>query len=348
MKLFGEIPSEKPIFKDELSLDFDYIPNEIILRDNELKEIANNINPLIFRKKASNVLVYGNPGIGKTMCVKKVLDELNKHTNKIKTIYMNCWKTPTKHYFLTELAKKLGLVFLGGKGSDFLLSQIVKKLKKEEGFVLVLDEADKIPDLSFLYILLEELSNSCYVFVANSKEFLTKLDPRIRSRLILNELKFRDYLLKEIIEILELRSKIAFEDGVISKETIEKVAIEVDKNKDLRVGLAILRELGRTAERSNDDKITDEHLKEVLKKVENLRLKSSLPNLKDDEKVILEIIKNNPGIKSGELYNKVKNKIELSERSIRRVINNLENRGFIITKETGKGYRGKSKIMFLK
>ena len=53
------------IFKDETVFYADYFPENIVSRDKEINEITYLLKPLINNKRASNILISGNPGTGK-------------------------------------------------------------------------------------------------------------------------------------------------------------------------------------------------------------------------------------------------------------------------------------------
>lgn len=90
-----------------------------------------------------------------------------------------------------------------------------------------------------------------------------------------------------------------------------------------------------------------EHLKKAKEKfIDEFPIKSS--PVTEEEKIILRIIKNNPGITSGCLYEKFKKQGgKLSERTLRLYLKKLEEQNLIKRELTSKGFWGKSMKFWL-
>lgn len=343
------LEKEKPIFNNEYALDFNFVPDNLLHRDSEQEEIASSIAPLAKRRAGSNLLIYGPPGVGKTTSVKYLFDQLPEFSSKVKPIYVNCWSTPSKHSVYKEIARKLGILFFGGKGSDYLLKNIVKKIDKGHSVVLAFDEIDKVQSLSFLYPLFEALeSNSAIIMITNNKNVTMRLEPRIRSRLALKNLHFSPYTQNQIHDILKERTEYAFVPGVLSRDVLSMISEKTSEKGDIRVGLSLLKESGRVAERKGSELVRVEHLEKAMDKMKDLEIKNSLSNLKEEEKKIINVIKENEGSITGELYEAYTEKGDLSKRSFRRYLSQLEKRGFIKLEETGTGFRGRSNRAYIK
>ena len=69
---------EDPIFTNKELLEISHLPEEgrIVGRDDEIKQLANAVNPAIFGQSPSNVLIYGKTGTGKSLCAKYVSQQL--------------------------------------------------------------------------------------------------------------------------------------------------------------------------------------------------------------------------------------------------------------------------------
>ena len=93
MGLFNNIlKDEESLFTNELALDFDYLPEIIPHRENEQQYIATCIKPLFQERNGKNLIITGKPGIGKTAAIRFIFQELEKETDNIIPIYINCWK----------------------------------------------------------------------------------------------------------------------------------------------------------------------------------------------------------------------------------------------------------------
>ena len=84
MNIFNKmLQHDETIFKNELVLEYDYLPHIIKFRENQQQHIATIIKPLFSGRMGSNLLITGRPGIGKTAACKHVLRDMEQHSDKI-------------------------------------------------------------------------------------------------------------------------------------------------------------------------------------------------------------------------------------------------------------------------
>jgi len=92
MSLFDDIlKSDESIFKNPIALEFDYTPKEIPYRENEQHYIADCIKPLFMQRNGRNLLIFGGAGIGKSLAVKKIIEELSEKSNLPEKVDRNFW-----------------------------------------------------------------------------------------------------------------------------------------------------------------------------------------------------------------------------------------------------------------
>ena len=129
MGLFDDtLKDSESLFKNEIALDPSFQPKKISYRENENQEIANCIKPLFDKRNGKNLLIHGEPGIGKTLACIKVKEELEEAETigEISVFYINLWKKNTQHKIILELCDQLDYKFTQNKSSEELL-QIVKQ-----------------------------------------------------------------------------------------------------------------------------------------------------------------------------------------------------------------------------
>ncbi len=72
----------KSIIKNRESLHFSYKPPIILHRESELEQVTQSLLPILKQSRPSNLLVYGKPGTGKTLVVRRVIDKIQERVEK--------------------------------------------------------------------------------------------------------------------------------------------------------------------------------------------------------------------------------------------------------------------------
>lgn len=339
MGLFDNILKDnETLFKNELALDPSFQPKLVPHRENENKYIATCIKPLFEKRSGKNLLIHGSQGIGKTLACKKVLEELEEKTNDIIQIYINCWKKDTSYKAVVEICSLIGYKLIQNKKTDELIEILTQKLNKKS-VVFVLDEIDKLTDYSFLYSILEDIYRKTIIMITNDKEFLHKLEPRLKSRLIPELLEFKPYSLSEIQDILKQRMDYAFHPNIFDKNSFEKIAEKTFELKDIRIGLFLLKEAGNTAEEKASRKILEEHALKAITKIKDYQKPLQLD---EDELQILELVKQNQEKTTPELFEIYQQKGGCkTDRTFHRKLKNLEKAKLISIQEI-ENIHGKS------
>ena len=223
MGLFDEmLKDSESLFLNPEQLDFDFQPKLIPYRENEQKYIASCIKPLFQSRNGKNLLIYGNPGVGKTVSLKHVINELEEYDN-ISAIYLNCWKKDTAHKMALEICGQLNYKWIHNKTTDELFKEIKTIINKKTA-VFVIDEADKLTEMNGVYYILEDIYKKTIFFITNNKDWLINLDKRLKSRLILEEIEFRPYSLEQTKGILKQRLDYAFVNNVWENNAFNKIA----------------------------------------------------------------------------------------------------------------------------
>jgi cell division control protein 6 len=265
------LSGEETLFKEPIVLDYDYMPKLIPYRENEQREIALVIKPLVTMRNGKNIFVYGSPGIGKTLACKHVLKEVEEQYD-IFCLYINCWKRNTSYKIALQLCEELDYPFVQNKKTDELFDVIKKEINKKSA-VFVLDEVDKLEDVSFLYFLLEDIYRKSIILITNNKDWLVTLDSRIKSRLTPQILEFRNYSKEETEGILKQRLKYAFYEGVFQEDAFELVIEKTFEKKDIRIGLYLMKEAGNNAELRSSKKITTQDVEDAIRKLGEFSIK---------------------------------------------------------------------------
>jgi len=359
------------IFKDKSLLQINYTPELIHHRDEQIKQIASILAPVLRGEKTSNLFLYGKTGTGKTLSIKYVRDALFKRFKKdmkfdLRIEYLNCKLkkvSDTEYRILAELIKKLGgEVHATGLPTQAVYNKFIELIdSKEQLVVLILDEIDQtIKKISnnFLYNLTRlnsELSKSqiCLIGISNDLTFLDEIDPRVRSSLSEEEIVFPPYNALQIQDILNKRAENAFKSKVLSEGVVAKcAAYAAREHGDARRALDLLRVAGELAERQSSKKVNLKHIDDANSKIERDKIidvvKSEPKQFQYVLHSIISLAENkNENFFTGDIYNHYqkicqKNKSEiLTQRRVSDIIQEFDMLGIINVRVISKGRGGR-------
>lgn len=345
MSLFDKmLRSDESLFKNEIALDFSYQPKVLMYREQEQRQIAASIQPLLQNRNGRNIFLFGKPGIGKTVAVKHVLKELEEKYDEAYCLYINCWQKNTTFKIIVECCDLLGYKFTQNKKTEELF-KIVANMVNKKSAVFVFDEVDKVEDFDFLYTMLEQIYRRSIILITNHKEFLLQIDERIKSRLLPDLLEFRAYTKAETTGILEQRCSLAFHDNVWEPAAFSLIAEKAFQSGDMRSGLHLMKEAGLNAEAASSRKILPEHAQKALESLEQMSIKNS-EDLEDETRSILKIVKESQGQKIGELFKRYQEAGGSSSyKTFQRKVQKLADNRFISVKKITGGSEGSTTIV---
>lgn len=337
MNLFdGILGDEESLFKNEDALDTEFVPKLLPFREGQQKEIILSIKPLMQNRNGKNLFICGAPGIGKTAATKWIFRDLEYNTDEVIPIYINCWQKNTTYKIIVEICHLLGYKFTQNKNTEELF-KVVQNMANRKPIVFAFDEIDKVEDFDFLYSILNDIYKKSIFLITNYKEWLDKLEDRIKSRLLPEIIEFKSYDEKETSEILKQRTMYAFIPGVLDESAFSLISKTSTERGDIRAGLYLLREAGRVAESLSSKKITEEHAQKAIGKLEDFKIKKST-DLDEDTRLVLSVVKEHSDKKIGNLFEEYKKKGGTGAyKTFQRRIDKLSKAKFITTnKVTGK------------
>lgn len=352
---------DESLFQNINAFDPDYMPPNYNFRDTQMEAMAMSIRPAIRGGQPSNAVILGSPATGKTTAIRKVFELVEKSSEKVVCVYINCQLHTTRFGIFSQIYKKMFGHTPPETGVPFsrIYDQIMKDLQKnQKSLVIALDDinylfqsknANKVVyDLLRAYEEYPGVKTSIFAILSDL-EFKYAFDKNVNTVFIPQEITFPLYTYSELEDILRDRVNAGFFPNVMPDDILEQIAMYTLENGDLRVGINLLRSCGNIAEADASREITQEHFEKAVDSLVSVNIVETLKSLNDIERAILKIVADYEGVyTAGELSELFKQKTGSSYASFNRALDKLEFVRLIDTKFTGKGVKGNSREIILR
>ena len=352
---------DESLFQNINAFDPDYLPPNYNYRDTQMEAMAMAIRPAMRGGQPSNAVVLGSPATGKTTAIKKVYELVEKNTEKVVCVYINCQLHTTRFGIISQVHKKIFGYLPPETGVPFarVYEKVMLELQKNnQSLILALDDvnylfqnkhANKIfYDLLRAYEVYPGVKTSIFAILSDL-EFKYAFDKNVNTVFIPQEITFPPYSYSEVEDILRDRVNAGFYPGVLNDDILEQIAMYTFDNGDLRTGINLLRSCGNIAEADASREIKQEHFDQAVDSLVSVNVSQILSSLTNIENSLLKlIIESKPNITAGELGELFREKEKVSYSSYARTLDKLEFLRLIDTKYTGSGARGNSREVILR
>lgn len=188
---------------------------------NEMYEVLSDAqeNALVFA-------VIGDAGCGKSQAI-KVYGERNRNT-----LVLSCSEYWNRKQFLVELLRSLGVDASGCTVVD-MVADAVHQLKRREGVLLVLDEADKLSDqiLYFFITLYNQLEDHIGIVLCATQHLEKRITKGVRNnrkgyREIYSRIA-RKFVQMPVVNASDIAA-VCMANGITDKKTINEIVDDSD------------------------------------------------------------------------------------------------------------------------
>lgn len=371
--IFQQYIRSKSIFKgDKDVLRPSYIPDELPHREEQLNQLASILVTALEGQRPSNVLLFGKTGTGKTACMKyigKEIERADSGLKKVQFIYMNCEVVDTQYGVLQNIGNRFIENFeeripFTGWSTERVYNILREKIDEEKRVIVIaLDEIDQLVAKSgddVLYHLCrinDDLQNAkvSVIGISNDLRFMEFLDPRVKSSLSEEKMVFPPYNAEQLKDILEQRSKLVFDEGVLEPSVIPLcAALAAQEHGDARRALDLLRVAAEIAERNHMPVVTESDVVKAKNKIELDCVAEAIRTLPLQSKLVLMgvLLNHERGegkLTTGDLYETYKELCRstsvavLTQRRITDLISELDMLGLIHARVKSFGRGGRTK-----
>ncbi|MFW6040408.1 MAG: Cdc6/Cdc18 family protein [Thermoplasmatota archaeon] len=291
------------VIKDQKKLSFDYVPNELPNRDEQIQRLFTLFRGVVESDVSQNVFLHGNVGTGKTATAKRFCIDFKEwaaeKNKKLDYIFINCKRNNNNSSAMWKIIHHFDKGFPDRGFSVGEMMEILRRHLKEKNvhLIIVLDEADALikKDGSELIYLFSRFDDeyviprgSVSLFLISQKNALELLDEgALSSFKRSNRIRFPKYSSDEIYEILEQRRRIALYPDSIKDEELRLLSDIVGKKGDARFGIELLEKSGLLAEEKGKNKIEAEEIRRAKAEVDPFLTENRIKNLNKQERLIL-------------------------------------------------------------
>jgi len=362
------------VIKNLNVLDFDYIPQELIHRDEQLKFLSQMFKPLL-SCVPQNAIIKGPVGTGKTVIAKKFCNSLvnlaRKQGKIIEYVHINCRKRSSDAMVLLGILNHFDSRFPDrGFSVQEMLQVLRKQLQKREAqLLIVLDEADALlskGNSNLIYDLTRFSDESSMekipisLILISQKDIIKDIDSSSLSTFKRsNVLSLEKYTRNELYDIIKQRVNLAFHIKAFDEDCIDLIADIASEWGDARFAIELIWKAGIAADNQHAEMVIPEHVRAAKAETYSIVTESKLKNLDRHQLLTLYAIAKRLK-KDGTAYVNTGNAEktyaltceEYDEKPRTHTmfwnyLKDIENAGFINIKPSGKGQIGATQLISL-
>ena len=267
------------VFKDRKALTYEYLPEKLPSREDEMRELTRIYRGLLQGGGAQHVLITGDVGTGKTALARRFCEDLKSVAKErgvnIEYTHVNCRRRSTEGAALLQILTHFDPRFPDrGFSNTEMLENLRKRLERLEAhLIVILDEADILlkksgSDLVYHLTRFNEESGrakfTVSLIMVSQVDARALLDDAARSTFgAANMIQLRRYEKDNYAKIVPYRVELAFNKGAFPADSVD-AAIDAAATRGMggaRYVVDLLSKAGEGAERAARTKVVPEDVR---------------------------------------------------------------------------------------
>lgn len=313
----------------ELRVNFETLretETRLLHREEEIEKI------LVGMTSGVHTFIYGSIGTGKTTAVKRAIERFNDARNK--ALHISCLTCKTVHAVLKELISQINANLVSAhivieiRSNYDILQQLKAALKKFERTsfkVVALDHFQALEETGIVDNLIE--MGFTVILVSDDAKAVGRLSPSAQSYFA-NTIHFEDYTQEQLVKIFHSKARHLIGEGLYTEPLIAEIAKL--SNGNIMYGETLLLAAALEAVRARKECVDETDVPELLPSGETIS---------QDERAILEVLKEMKAVQGGELYKKYCERVKFpkAERTFRNYMQSLCQKNLVKAVGTNKG-----------
>lgn len=297
---------EKPqrIISDAGKLDFDYVPEKLVHRDEPLNRIFSVLKSSVEDGMNQKVAITGSVGTGKSSLSKRFCldfqDWARKKGQRVEFAIVNCRSRSTASGTMLKILERFQPNFPDRGFSTTEMLEILRKdlVKGSVHLVVVLDEVNVLvkksgPDLLYSLSRFDEervtgSRHSLSLILISQQPVNEFLDAATLSTLKrTNQIVLDKYSRQELADIVSQRVELACFPGTVDTDIVEFIADISAEFGDARFAIELLENAGRSANDEGLDCVSPENVRAAKAMTYSVVTESKLTALGEQQRLAL-------------------------------------------------------------
>ncbi|OYR51519.1 AAA family ATPase [Halorubrum sp. Ea1] len=275
------------------------LPRTLVHRESEMDQVSRALQPALRGNRAEDLLISGPSGVGKTTLARLFLDNPRSPTNIDSAILRVLGETTGSVLRDAIDAHPSAVSVHRGIATDQLTG--ILRDAVEDPYVLVLDEADDLPETEALDELMSIPGVAVIAIAHDADKWLAQIDQRYRSQFDgEHHVRLDRYAPTQLADILEPRAEQGLDPDGWSRSVLEDVADEVAGRA--RDAIQTLKWAARLAGERDHDCIDEVDIVDGHEEAQREIRAAALQSLPYHHHVLYELVRTQESLKSHALH----------------------------------------------